>query len=96
MKIYKATPLHIVRLTVTKLGEETFYINLCEVEQDDAMEYVKKLIDNEKLSAFQIGNRTRVDFRDCIGGKNGKSKAISFRGLSPKETHSLIINSIKI
>ncbi len=95
MKIFEPQPLHLVRLTISKIKEETFYINLSETTQEEAMNKVKSIIDGKGLSVFLTGNRTRIDFRDCIGGKNGKSKALSFRGLSTKETYSLILNAIK-
>lgn len=94
MKIYQHKPIHLVRLTITKLNEETFYLNLCDTNQEEVIIKLKKIIDNEKLSVFQEGNRTRVDIRDCIGGKNGKCKSISFKGLTPKETNDLIIAKI--
>ncbi len=95
MKIFDPQPLHLVRLTISKIKEETFYINLSETTQDEAIHSIKNIIDKQGLSVFQMGHRVRIDFRDCIGGKNGKSKALSFRGLSTKETYSLIINAIK-
>jgi hypothetical protein len=94
MKIYTPIPIHLVRVTISKLNEETFYINLCETTQERAMEVIKGIIDDEKISVFQDGHRTRIDFRNCIGAKNGKSKAISFRGLSPKDTYNLIVNKL--
>jgi hypothetical protein len=49
------------------------------------------IIDELKLSVFHGGNQTRMDFRDCIGGKNGKCKSVSFKGLTPTELHRLLI-----
>ena len=94
MKQYEHQPLHLVRCTISKIGDETFYINLCETTQDEAMEKLKEIIDGEKLSVFQDGNRTRIDVRDCIGGSNGKCKSISFKGLNPKQTYDLLTSKI--
>jgi hypothetical protein len=95
MKIYEPKPIHLIRLTITKKDEETKYLNFIDVTQEDCIKKVTSIIDELKLSVFQGGNQTRMDFRDCIGGKNGKCKSVSFKGLNPKELHKLLIDKIE-
>lgn len=92
MKLFKSKPNHIIRLTISKKDETTQYINLVETTQDEAMKTVSKLIDAEYISLFEQGNRTRIDFRDCTGGKNGLCKSLSFRGLSTQQTAEIILD----
>lgn len=95
MKIYEPKPIHLIRLTITKKDEETKYLNFIDVTQEDCIKKVTSIIDELKLSVFQGGNQTRMDFRDCIGGKNGKCKSVSFKGLNPQELHKLLIDKIE-
>jgi len=95
MKIYEPKPIHLIRLTITKKDEETKYLNFIDVTQEDCIKKVTFIIDELKLSVFQEGNQTRMDFRDCIGGKNGKCKSVSFKGLTPTELHKLLIDKIE-
>jgi len=95
MKIYNPEPLHLIRLTITKKDEETKYLNFIDTTQEECMKKVISIIDELKLSVFQEGNQTRMDFRDCIGGKNGKCKSVSFKGISPIELHKLLTEKIK-
>ncbi len=94
MKIYEPKPIHLIRLTISKKDHETKYLNFTEVTQQDCIKKVTSVIDELKLSVFQEGNQTRMDFRDCIGGKNGKCKSVSFKGLNPTELHKLLIEKI--
>jgi hypothetical protein len=95
MKIYNPEPLHLIRLTITKKDEETKYLNFIDTTQEECMKKVISIIDELKLSVFQDGNQTRMDFRDCLGGKNGKCKSISFKGLNPNDLHKLLIDKIE-
>jgi hypothetical protein len=94
MKIYKPTPTFIIRVQIIRQGEETQYINLCDTTQNKVVDHITKTIENQKLSVFAKGNSTKIDIRECLGGKNGKSKSISFKGLSTKETLDIITKSI--
>jgi len=95
MKIYKHTPLNLIRVNINKRGEEAMYLNLIEATLDGAIEAVKDIITSQNLNPFQEGCSTRLDFRECVGGINGQSKSISFKGLSVKETYVLLNNVIK-
>ncbi len=95
MKIYEPKPLHLIRLTISKKDEETKYLNFIDTTQDECIKNVMSIIEELKLSVFQEGNQTRMDFRDCIGGKNGKSKSISFKGLNPDQLYKLLTQKIE-
>jgi len=95
MKIYKPAPSFIIRVQIIRQGEDTQYINLCDTTQKEVVEHITKVIEDQKLSVFAKGNRTRIDIRECLGGKNGKSKSISFKGLSTQKTLDIITKSIK-
>ena len=95
MKIYEPKPLHLIRLTITKKDFETKSLNFIDTTQQDCIENVISIIEDLKISVFMGGNLTRMDFRDCIGGKNGKSKSISFKGLNPDDLYNLLIKKYK-
>ena len=40
-------------------------------------------------------DRTRLDIRECLGGKNLTSKSISFVGMSPKKIKEEIVKKYK-
>ena len=96
MKIYEPKPLHLIRLTISKKDEETKYLNFTEVSQQECMKIVTSIIEELKLSVFQSGVNTRMDFRDCIGSKNGKCLSVSFKGLNPTELQKLLKEKIEI
>lgn len=91
MKIYNHTPIKVVRLSIQKSEEKTLYINFIETTQEEVIEKLSNLIDSLNLSVLCKGDRVRLDTRDCIGGKNGKNKSISFIGLTVAEIHEKII-----
>jgi hypothetical protein len=74
MKIYVPKKLHLIRLTISQSGEDTKYINFIETTQEECIKEIISIIESLKLSVFSTGTSTRLDFRDCVGGKNGKVK----------------------
>ena len=94
MKIYTPAPTFIIRVQIIRQGENTKYINLCDTTQKEAVEHISKTIEKQNISIFAKGNRTRIDIRECLGSKNGKSKSISFKGLSTQQTLDIITKSI--
>jgi hypothetical protein len=96
MKIYEQKPTHLVRIQISKIGDNTQYLTFCETTPPEVEEMCKSVIEAQKLSPFASGNKTRIDIRESWGGKNGKSKSISFRGLDTKTTLELIINHVKV
>jgi hypothetical protein len=94
MKIYQQSPNIYIRLQIAKLGEETQYLTLIDTNREEVERMVKEIILKQNLSPFEEGRKTQVHIREATGAINGKSKSISFRGLSTKETMDLIVNHI--
>ena len=96
MKIYNPTPDKLVRINIKKQGEKTHFITLCETTPKEVMDFVKGIIMDQRLSPFEKGKVTNIEIREAIGGKNGKSISISFKGLSPAETKFLIQTKLNL
>ena len=94
MKIYNYEPPYLIRLQIIKQGEMTEYITLDDATMQGVQEFCTKLIEAQNLSPFQTGKVTAINIREATGGKNGLSRTISFKGLSAKETHDLIIKNL--
>jgi hypothetical protein len=94
MRIYQQTPQKIVRIQITRQGDESEYLNLIGCTQSEVIEFCKMVIASQNISIFEKGKRTSLNIREAIGSKNGKCKSISFTGLSPKETICLIVTAI--
>lgn len=97
MKLYKREPEYIVRLQISRQGgDQTEYINLHQTTMDEVEEFCTRIIrENVKADPFIEGKKTMINIRESTDGKNGKAKNISFRGLSPKETHNLLLKKIQ-
>lgn len=94
MKLYKPEPLELVRIAISKSGENKVYLTLCETNMNEVLLFVTDLINKSPLvPKIPTGSRVRVDIREALGAKNGKSKSISFFGLSVKQVEELIINN---
>lgn len=95
MKIYKPSePPYLMRINIKKQGEQTEFITLIETTQDEALVFIKEIIEKERVSPFVKGKVTNVEIRESKGSINGKSISISFKGISPKKVYDLIINEI--
>ena len=92
MKIYNPQPENLIRLMITKSGEKTEYLTLCECDAPWVLEWLKMLFKN--TSPFVSGKRTTIQIREAIGGKNGKSMSIAFFGLSPIDVKNRIVNEL--
>lgn len=95
MKIYEPKPLHLIRLTISQKDQETKYLNFIDTTQVECIAKITAIVNELNLSVFQTGHLTRMDFRDCVGSKNGKCKSVSFKGLSPTELHKLLTQKIE-
>lgn len=96
MKIYNPLPIQVIRLQISNQNEQdTYYLNFIECTHYEAIENIKSIIEDLKLPMFQSGYSTKLAFRDCEGAANGKSKSISFKGLSAKQTYELILEKLK-
>jgi len=94
MKIYQYSPISFVRLQITQQKQPAEYLTLCDCSIDEVKETLTKLIERQNISPFEKV-KTSINIREALGGKNGKSTSISFRGLTPKQTIDLITNHIK-
>ena len=95
MKIFEEKPVQLIRLMISRQGDFTKYINLCECTMDDVLIMVNYLISMQTISPFTSGKKVSVVVREALGGNNGKSKSISFRGMSTNEVHKLITEYVK-
>lgn len=95
MKIYEQKPTYVIRLQVTKSGEDSEYLTLCETNPSDVERMCIELIEKQNLSPFLQGTRTSINIREAWGSKNGRSISLSFKGINPKQTIKLIKSHIK-
>lgn len=95
MRIYKR-PEHekIMRIRISRHGEKTMRINLHECEQDEVLQMVKSVILQQDIDPFSKGNKTNIEVREFVNGKNGLARSISFHGLSIEQVHKAIINHL--
>lgn len=91
MKIYTPTKKNLIRLQIRKQGFKTAYITFEGCTLETAKEGLKKLIQSHiKNDPFAKGRKTSFDFREAIGGENGKSESFSFISLEPEECKNII------
>ena len=95
MKLYEPKPQRIIRVTISRKDEHSEYINFIETDHKTVIDELDKFIRSFNLSAENKDDRTRLDIRECIGGKNGKSKSISFVGMSAKKIKENIVKNWK-
>jgi hypothetical protein len=91
MKIYNPEPLKLIRVSISKANEKTQYINFKDTTHKEVIDNLSNYIDSFNLSVLNKGDRIRLDTRECLGGKNGKSKSVSFIGLTVSQMHEKII-----
>lgn len=97
MKIYTPPePPYLMRINIKKGGEKTEFITLCETTQEEALAFIKGVIEKQNISPFAKGKVTNVEIREAKGTTNGKSISLSFKGLNPKKVHSLILKHLKL
>lgn len=96
MKLYTQTePPYLMRINIKKQGEQTEFITLCETTQEESLNFIKSVIEKQRISPFVKGKVTNVEIREAKGSKNGKSVSLSFKGLEPKEVYLLILKHIE-
>lgn len=94
MKIYKHDYIKFIRLTFKRKGDENLYLPLVETTLFEAEEMVRDVIRTAKIDPLIKCFTTTIEIREATGGKNGAYRQISFKGLSPEETKTLIIDYI--
>ena len=92
MKIYNPQPINVIRVSISKSKETSKYINFIDTTHKEVIDNLIKFINSFNLSILNKGDRVRLDIRECLGGKNGKSRSISFVGLTVEQLHEKIIN----
>lgn len=95
MKIYTPTKKNLIRLQIRGKDQETKYLTFCDTNLNECITEIENLINtvcyHKKISVFSPV-KTSLDFRDCKGGTNGKSKSITFKGLYTFEVFEAIKN----
>lgn len=95
MKLYETTLKNLVRIQIAKQGEERQYITLEDTNMQEVEDMCKSLISKQNISVFEKGFVTSINLREFLGATAKKSKSISFRGLTTKETFDIIITHLK-
>lgn len=94
MKIYKHNPKNLIRVKISRKGDDPHYLTLCETSQMEAYVYCYELVEQLTVPATYSGPVTSIQFREALGGQNLKAISFSFKGLSPRDTYNLIVESI--
>jgi hypothetical protein len=95
MKLYKPKPQRIIRVTISRKDEPKEYLNFVETDHKTVIDELQKFILSFNFPCNSKDDRTSLDIRDCIGGTNGRSKTISFVGMSAKKIKEEIIKKYK-
>lgn len=91
MKLYKHEYTFFIRLTIKRRGDKNLYLPLIETTLDDVEEMLRLAIRSATIDPLLKCSTTKIEMREATGGQNGAYRQLSFRGLSPTETHDLII-----
>ncbi len=92
MKIYDPKPIKFIRLEISKIGEETFYIPLIETDKEEVKKMLEEIILQQQISPFVGGKKTKICVREALGGVNGKSESVSFYGIGTEKINNLIVS----
>lgn len=95
MKIYKEPQApYLMRINIKRQGEKTEHLTICEANQQECFDFIKTEIEKQNISIFQTGKLTNIEIREGSGSENGKAISLSFKGLSPMEVKTIILNSL--
>ena len=94
MKLYKKNPKQLIRVKITRKGDDPHYITLDETTQMEAYVFCFELVEQLTVPATYNGPVTSVQFREALGGQNLKAISFSFKGLSPRDTYNLFVEAI--
>jgi hypothetical protein len=86
MKLKTLTPVKKVNISFVRLGEPTEYLCLENTTLKEVERACRDAIVLQEVDPFFKGLSTRINIREAVKGINGKSKSISFKGLSPTQT----------
>jgi len=93
MELYKNTPDEVFTLTIRRQGDKAINLTVWKCNREGCKNRLMGILGKE-LNPFATGKTTSIDIRHRIGGANMESDSISFKGLSPKETESLILKNL--
>lgn len=95
MKLYTYIAPKLIRVYIRKQGEESFYLNIEEANQQQVIDLIKEVVTRQNLSPFEVGKVTSCDVRRWENGKfTGKCISVSFKGLSPEQLHKLLTSEL--
>lgn len=94
MKIYIHQPIFYIRLTFKRRGDKVLYLPLIETNLNEVEEMLQTVIRSAKIDPLAKFNTTTIEMREATGGQNGAYRQISFKGLSPEEVRTLVIDHI--
>lgn len=94
MKLFEPVPNKLIRVCISKYLEKSKYFSLIECNMEEAIKGLREIIEKQNISIFSEGKSTMITVREAVGGKNGKSKNISFKGLSVEETYNVIMKEL--
>lgn len=91
MKIYERKKENLIRIIISKKGENTLNLTLAETT-------LKEVFDLVKNEFVDTGNpkqiKTRIDVREYANGVNGTCKSHSFKGLDVYSTEGKFLKNI--
>lgn len=94
MKIYKHEPIFYIRLTFKRRRDKVLYLPLIETNLNEVETMLQAVIRSAKIDPLERCTTTTIEMREAQGGVNGAYRQISFKGLSPEEVRTLVIDHI--
>ena len=95
MELYTKEPDKIVRVTIIS-GKSRINFAYIHATADEVIAKAKSIIkDNIAVDIFSKTSRITVSVRECMGGKNGKTKQFSFPCTDIEKVHNLLLKNLK-
>lgn len=91
MKIYERQPDKVLRVAIKSEGLPTEHLTITESNLHDFTLFIRTLV---KLNEKPHGVSTMIVVREAEGGKNGESRTIRFKGVTPESMKAIIIKEI--
>lgn len=91
MKLFNYVLPELVKVLIRKQGQKSICLTFEKTRQAEVVNFIKRIIIDEKPNIFQTGNSTSVDVRVYKDKKwIGKSITFSFKGIEPAKLEELI------
>lgn len=94
MKIYVHEPVYIIQLAFKRDNEKMAFLSLCDTTMELTKAMLESLFPKNSVRKDKAKNKTRIEIRERIGGKNGKYLAHSFYGDSPIKTRKIVFEYV--